>query len=120
MYEIKTSNYITSKRILIDGNEWTVTDLGAGDELVLSQSQRRATYIQKKINDGTAVDADYDLADKLDLTLYTLLEKMFKDNTQDNSQVKKWLNDNPMTVIMEISKDIKKQAAEKNAKETIS
>jgi hypothetical protein len=115
MYEIKTSNYVSSKKILIDGQEWTMTAPGAGDELALGQAKRRSEMIQKKIESGTAVEEDYDLYEKLEDRMFKIFIKLFRDSTPDNSQVTAWVNSTPLGVIYAIMEDIKKQAEEKDA-----
>ena len=112
MYEIKTSNYLKSRKILVDGQEWTMHPPGAGDELALNQGKRRAERLEKKIQDGTATDADYDTYDRIENNMYNIFRKMFKDKTEDNSEVNKWLSTTPMVVIMAILEDIQKQALE--------
>lgn len=117
MYEIKTSNYLKSRKILVDGQEWTMHPPGAGDELALNQGKRRAERLEKKIQDGTATDADYDTYDRIENNMYNIFRKMFKDKTEDNSQVNAWLNSTPMVVIMAILEDIQKQATENQDEE---
>lgn len=117
MYEIKTSNYIKSKKILVDGEEWTMHPPGAGDELALSQGKRRAERLEKKIQDGTATDEDYDTYDRIENNMYNIFRKMFKDSTPENSQVNKWLDTTPMVVVMAILEDISKQAVVKQEAE---
>lgn len=114
MYEIKTSNYVQSKKILIDDKEWTMSAPGAGDELVLGQAKRRAELVQKKIDAGTAVDEDYNTYDRLENKMFEVFSKIFQDKTEDNSEVKGWLDSTPMVVIYAIVEDIKKQAEAKD------
>lgn len=109
MYEIKTSNYIKSKKILVDGKEWEMRPPGAGDELALNQGKRRSERLEQKIKDGTATDADYDTYDRIENNMYNIFRKMFKDKTEDNSEVNAWLSSTPMIVIMAILEDISKQ-----------
>jgi hypothetical protein len=112
MYEIKTNNYVKAKKILVDGNEWTMVAPGAGSELALSQAQRRAKLLDTKIEAGTAVESDYDLYDALEKKMMDIFKAIFKDGTQGNSQVNAWLESTPMAVIYAIMEDIKKQAEE--------
>lgn len=117
MYEIKTSNYIKTQKILVDGNEWEMHPPGAGDELALAQGKRRAERLEKKIKDGSASDEDYDTYDRIEKNMYNIFSKMFKDSTPDNSQVNNWLNTTPMVVIMAILEDITNQAQAKKEAE---
>jgi hypothetical protein len=112
MYEIRTENYVTSKKVLFDGKIWTITAPGAGDELALGQATRRSELIKKKIRAGTAIEADYNLYDKLEDRMFKLFTRVFRDSTDDNSEVKEWLDRTPLTVIYAIMEDIKKQAEE--------
>lgn len=118
MYEIKTSNYIKTQKILVDGKEWTMHPPGAGDELALAQGKRRAERLEKKVKDGSASDEDLDTYDRIENNMYNIFRKMFKDNTEDNSEVNDWLNATPMVVIMAILEDIQKQAIEKKESES--
>lgn len=117
MYEIKTSNYIKSKKILVDDKEWELRPPGAGDELALNQGKRRAERIEQKIKDGTATDADYDTYDRIENNMYNIFRRMFKDATDDNSEVNAWLATTPMIVIMTILEDISKQVVAKEEAE---
>jgi hypothetical protein len=120
MYEIKTGNYLKQRKILIDGNEWTMTAPGAGDELALGQARRRVELIQKKVDGGTAVEADYDMYDRLEDKMFNTFSRMFKDTTEDNSQVTSWLNATPMVVIYAIMEDIKKQVESSESEAEVS
>jgi len=110
MYEIKTSNYIKIKTILIDGNTWTMKAPGAGDELSFSQSNRRLQLIQRKIENNTATDIDYDTCDKLENNIFNYLIEMFNDGTAENNQVKQWISNTPTFAIYNIIEDIKRQS----------
>lgn len=114
MYEIKTSNYVKSKKILVDGNEWTMFPPGAGDELAMNQAQRRINLLEQKIKDSSATEADYDKYDELENRTYELFQKIFRDSTDDNSEVKGWLSSTPLVVIYAIMDDISKQVTEKD------
>lgn len=110
MYEIRTSDYVKVKTISIDGNIWTMKSLGAGEDLALSQSQRRLKQLQKKIDNDTATDEEYKQYDKLEQRLYDVFSKIFKDETEDNSQVKEWIENTPLDSITAIFQDINEQA----------
>ncbi len=110
MYEIKTSNYVSSKKILVDGKQWTLNAPGAGDELALGQAKRRSEMLEKKVQAGTASESDYDLYDKLEIRMFKLFTKIFRDGTEDNSEVSAWLESTPISVIYAIMEDIKRQA----------
>lgn len=107
---IDTSKYLDNTRVVIDGNDWGIKLPGAGTELRLSQAQRRIKLLDKKINDGTAQEADYDLYDKLENQSIDLFAKVFNDGTDDNASVRAWIEDTPMSVIMATFEDIKEQA----------
>lgn len=117
MYEIQTKDYIQSKKILIDGKEWTMTAPGAGDELMLGQGKRRAERLEKKIAADTATDEEYDLYDKIEDRMFAIFHKVFKDGTEDNSEVKAWLDTTPMVIVYKIMEDITAQAEAERSKE---
>lgn len=118
MYEIKTSDYVKTYDILVDGNSWTMKAPGAGDELAMSQATRRAKLLEKKIEDGSAVESDFDLYDKLESKIFSMFEKIFNDGTSENTSVKNWVSATPISVINDIFEDIKKQIG-KNGKESV-
>lgn len=109
---ITTSDYLEEKHILVDGKDWLIKLPGAGTELRISQSQRRMKLLDKKINDGSATEEDYDLYDKLENNTLTVFENMFNDGTPENESVRQWVQDTPMGVIMAAFEEIKKQAEE--------
>lgn len=109
MIQIKTNELNKVYKIEVDGEAWEMRSPGAGDELRLGQAQRRITQIDKKIKDGTATDADYDLYDQLERTMYDVFTNMFKDSTEDNSHVKEWIKNTPMAIITTAITSIKDQ-----------
>lgn len=117
MLEIKTDKYIKVKKILVDGNEWTMKVPGAGDELAMSQATRRIKQLDAKIEAKTATDADYDKYDQLENDILERFTNMFQDGTPENNQVKAWLSATPMVVVQMAIEDIKKQADAKKALE---
>lgn len=110
MYEIKTTDYVKARKILVDDKNWTMYPPGAGDELALNQGKRRAELLDKKIQNGTATDEDYDTYDRIENQMFSIFKRIFKDGTSDNAQVEAWLNGLPMVVIMAILEDIQNQA----------
>lgn len=109
MIQIKTSDLNKVYKIEVDGEAWEMRSPGAGDELRLGQVQRRVAQIDKKIKDGTATDADYDLYDQLERTMYEMFENMFRDSTEDNAHVKEWVKNTPMAIITAAISSIKDQ-----------
>lgn len=109
MIQIKTSELNKVYKIEVDGEAWEMRSPGAGDELRLGQVQRRVAQIDKKIKDGTATDADYDLYDQLERTMYEMFENMFKDSTENNANVKEWVKNTPMAIITAAITSIKDQ-----------
>lgn len=109
MIQIKTSELNKVYKIEVDGEAWEMRSPGAGDELRLGQVQRRVAQIDKKIKDGTATDADYDLYDQLERTMYEMFENMFKDSTENNANVKEWVKNTPMAIITAAISSIKDQ-----------
>lgn len=66
MLEIQTAKLSSRKRVLIDGTEFTVRKLGAGDELALSQIIRRTQELLKKAEKNNDL-TDKEQADLLDM-----------------------------------------------------
>ncbi len=112
MYSIDTSKYIKVKKILIDGKEWDIRATGAGEELALSQGQRRLKFIEKLIDSGNATREDIDKADQLEQQMLTIFKGLFKDSTKDNSEVNKWIESTPLSMIYTVLEEIKKQSEE--------
>jgi len=109
---ITTSDYLEQKNILVDGNSWTIKLPGAGTELRISQSQRRIKLLDKKIEDGSATEADFDLYDKLENGTIELFQNMFNDGTETNQTVIEWVETTPLAVIVAAFESIKSQAQE--------
>lgn len=107
---IDTSKYLGETRVIVDGQDWRIYLPGAGTELRLSQAQRRIKLLDKKMADDTAVEADYDLYDKLENQSIAIFTDMFKDGSEDNAAVKAWVEATPLAVIMASFEDIKEQA----------
>ncbi len=112
MYEIKTADYIKTFKIIVDGKEWTVKRFGAGYELSLSQATRRLKLLGKKIENDTAIDEDYDQYDKLEQKVTSIFSDIFNDGTENNTSVKKWVEETPSDVLMKIFQDVTKQLYE--------
>lgn len=111
---INTKDYLGETRVIVNGNDWEIKLPGAGTELRLSQSQRRIKLLDKKMNDDTATEADYDLYDKLENQSIAIFTDMFRDGTDSNQSVKDWVEATPLAVIMASFEDIKEQAANKD------
>ncbi|UNQ40949.1 hypothetical protein MPC38_06775 [Prescottella equi] len=52
MIEIATSKLSSRKKVLIDGHDYTVRKLSAGDELAISQILRKLNRLQEKAKAG--------------------------------------------------------------------
>lgn len=67
MLEINTGQLRNRKKVLIDGHEYTVRKLGAGEELQIGQMAREMERIQKKKDKITEKDTDrgVDIANKI-------------------------------------------------------
>ena len=115
MYEIKSSNYLKERTILIDGITVTMTAPGAGTELDFSRSQRRMEYLDKKLKAGTITDAEMDLYDELEKKSLAYFEGILHDGTEDNGQVRAWVQRTPLNVIVAAFDDMKKQFEQTDA-----
>lgn len=118
--KISTSKYSKEGKVDIDGNIWHVKLPGAGTELALNQAKRRLTVLDKKLEDGTATEEDLDRYDKYEKTIYDTFSGIFRDSTKDNSDVKSWINDTPLAVILLALEDIKEQASDGRTEPTSS
>lgn len=114
MYEIKTIDYNKKpeRKVLVDGDVWTMRVLGAGTELKLSQAQRRQKQLKSKIESGQATDKDYDKYDEIESMMVTIFDTLFNDGTEDNKHIKKFIQDTPSEVMMNILVDIQEQFKE--------
>lgn len=125
--KIRTNN--KKGKVDIDGHIWSVVLPGAGTELRFSQASRacklymaRLEIIDKKIEAGTATEEDldkyedyskkYEENEKLVLDIFT---NTFRDGTEDNSEVKKWVEDTPSVFIMKAFEDVRDQSASNTA-----
>ena len=111
---ISTATYLKPRNVSVDGNVWSLKALGAKEELALSQTQRRLKRLDQKIADGSAVDADYDLYDKLEMQLYATFKTIFKDGTETNEQVTQWLESIPLSVVVKSFEELGKQIEAKD------
>lgn len=109
---ISTNKYKKQGKVEIDGHTWDIKLPGAGTELKLSQAQRRIKLLAKKDEEGTATEADLDKYDHYEEMIYKMFQEMFQDGTKDNSEVKKWLDETPLSFVYMAFEEIKKQSAE--------
>lgn len=110
--KIDTSRYKKQGKVEVDGKLWSITLPGAGKELKLSKAQRRLKFLQKKIDSGDYDEEDIDNFDKLEEYSYQFFHELFRDTTEDNSEVKAWMDETPLSIIIQSFEDIKQQAAE--------
>ncbi len=129
--KISTSKYTKEGKVEIDGHLWTVKLPGAGTELRLSQAFRgsklwsaRINSMDKKIDAGTSTDADLDKYEEYnnkynenEKIIFDFFSQMFQDGTEDNSEVKAWVENTPTSIIQQTFEDIKEQN-DNNAKAT--
>lgn len=105
---INTKDYVKGKKVQIDGMDWEYFAPGAGMTLDLSKASRKSEELQKKVNDGTATEADRIEQEKLVELVFEFYNSALKDGTKDNKQVKKWLRDTPMEVVSLVLQEIQK------------
>lgn len=124
--KIPTGKNIKSGKVDIDGNIWDVVLPGAATELRISQMQKQASLyearsalIEKKIDAGTATEADLDKYEEYiaktnqsEQYFYDMMLQVFKDGTKDNKSVKKWLEETPTVYIMMAFEDVKNKASD--------
>jgi len=122
--KITTSKYNKQGKVDVDGKIWSITLPGVGSELRLSQAFRnsklygaRISNIDKKIEAGKVTDQeldqyeqyckDYEKSEQVILEVFT---NMFRDDTEDNSEVKNWVQETPTAIIQLAFEAIKEQA----------
>lgn len=113
--KIDTSKYVTDGKVEVDGKIWDVVLPGAGTELRMGKMKRRTDLLSKKVEGGTATEADLDRLDAMEDEFLDLFKHMFKDSTKDNSEVAEWIEKTPMAIIMQAIEDIKEQANENDS-----
>lgn len=109
---IDTSKFKSKGNVEVDGKIWQIVLPGAGKELQMSKANRRMEYLNKKVEKGEADESDLDKLDSLEDLIFDYYISMFKDSTEDNSEVRKWINETPIVVIQQAVEDIKQQANE--------
>jgi hypothetical protein len=122
--KISTSKYTKQGQVDVDGNIWNVVLPGAGTELRFSQASRackmnaaRIGLLDKKIDNGSITSDELDKYEEYskayesnESIVYQIFQNTFRDSTDDNSEVKKWINDTPTSIIMLAFEDVKSQA----------
>lgn len=110
MYSIDSSKYIKVKKVQIDGKDWDIRAVGAGEELALAQIQRRLKFIEQQIESGKAIAEDIEKAEELENKMLSIFKSLFKDSTSDNSEVNAWIEDTPLSMINQVLEEIKLQS----------
>lgn len=131
--KISTSKYVKQGKVEVDGNVWELKIPGAGTELRFSQASRmvklygaRLSNLDSKfetlLKDNKNIsDEDLDNYEQYEAKyreneriVYETLQGMLRDNTKDNNSVKKWLDETPMVIIMQVFEDLNNQADKVN------
>lgn len=107
---ISTDKYTKQGKVQVDGKIWSVKLPGAGTELKLNQAMRRIKVLDKKIETGDVTEEDLDRYDVYEKLMYDVFLGLFKDSTENNSEVQTWVNETPMAIIMMAFEEIKNQA----------
>jgi hypothetical protein len=124
--KISTSKYTKQGKVEVDGKVWSIVLPGAGTELKLSQAFRgsklwgsRINLLDEKINTGDITETELDKYEEYiekfescERIIFDYFSTMFKDETEDNSEVKEWISGTPSIVMEMAFKDIKEQANE--------
>jgi len=108
--EINTKKYTTEGKVSVDGMIWSVRLPGGGKELEMSKAQRRVKFLEKKVESGDYTEEDLDKLDKYEDYFIDFFKSIFRDDTEDNSEVSKWIDETPQAVILMAFEDIKEQA----------
>lgn len=117
IYEIKKKK--TSFTVKIDDMSVVFTPLGAGSDLTFSQKQRRAAFLNKKIetlqesaktqDDFDAIEKTMAEYDKLDLEVQETVRQMFKGAAGDEKRVNEWLDSTSIFILLGYIEEIGKQ-----------
>lgn len=122
--KIRTHN--KNGKVDIDGHIWSVHLPGAGTELRFSQASRacklymaRLEIIDKKIESGTVTEEDLDKYEEYsrkyeenEKVVLDIFINTFRDDTKDNSDVRKWVEETPSVFIMKAFEDVREQSAD--------
>jgi hypothetical protein len=122
--KISTSKYTKQGKVDVDGHIWNVVLPGAGSELRFSQASRackmnaaRIALLDKKIDNGTVTEEELDKYEQFSKTyedneriVYNIFQNTFRDETEENTEVKEWINNTPTSIIMLAFEDVKSQA----------
>lgn len=125
--QINTKKYTTGGKVSIDGNIWDVKLPGAGTELRFSQASRNAKLyatrielLDKKIDNSTITEEDLDKYEeyckeyeKYESVIYDIFQSTYSDGTPENKNVKKWIEETPISIITLAFEDVKVQASDK-------
>lgn len=124
--KINTGKYTKQGEVDVDGHVWKVFLPGAGTELRFSQASRacklaaaRIDMLDKKIDKGTITESELDSYEEYSKkyeenegVVYRIFQSTFRDSTNDNSEVKKWIDETPTAIIMMAFEDLKAQSNE--------
>ena len=127
--KISTSKHIKEGKVDIDGHIWTVKLPGAKTELRMSQVFRdnklyaaRIANLDKKIDSDKYTDEDLDKYEEYnnkfkesEQEVFDFFQTIFKDETEDNSEVKEWVANTPTAIIQLAFEDIKEQTNNKGS-----
>lgn len=127
--KINTGKYIKNGKVEIDGHVWSVKMPGAGTELRYSQAERasklygaRLELLNKKIDAGTITESELDSYEEYskkyeenERVIYDVFKSVFQDNTKDNSEVSKWLDETSLSLIILAFEEISQSADNLNS-----
>lgn len=131
--KVSTRKYTKEGKVDIDGNIWDVVLPGAGTELRFSQATRavklystRIELLDKKIEKGTITEEELDKYEEYskqyeenEQIVYEIFKGVFRDGSDDNAAVIKWIEETPTAVLMLAFEDVKEQAnGKKDSKPT--
>lgn len=116
MLEINTNTLKSRKKVLIDGQEYVVRKLGAGEELSLSQSMRRLNKLQQKELEGNLTEKEQDEVSQLAKNTLDILTGTFNDGG-DGSKAKALVSGLSAEELREIYERIFDESAETDSPE---
>lgn len=105
-----SSNIRKSTKVEIDGKVWTLKLPSAAQELEITRVQRNIATLQKKLDSDNYTEEDVERLNNYDQFIFDRFKAMFRDSTEDNTEVEAWFDNEPLYVIIATIEDIKRQA----------
>lgn len=113
--KIDTKRYAKiDPKVDIDGNIWSIHMPGAGKSMEYTKLQRLAKVLYRKVESNTHTEDDAKRLDEIEDWTIEFFLGVFRDDTPDNADVRKWLEETPAPFIMQAFEDVQEQAKKNN------